>query len=152
MARPLIGATLLGLLALVALGSRSGAWGDDDGPREISPVAVDYAMTIGLIVIVGLLLVAVLNIRAMKGQMKLERVSGLRSLILFLAVFTALGYIGLNNFRLRPNEEEENDEVFGPPKPLEREEARLRRDRRSPELQWWLVVAAGIAGGAAVIL
>lgn len=152
MRRPLIAATLLGLLALVALGSRSGTWGGDEGPREISPVAIDYAATIGLIFFVALMILSIVNIRALRGQVKLERVSGLRALVLFLTVFTVLGYIGLNNFRLRPQEEEENDTVFGPPRPEEREDARLPRDRRPPELQWWLVAVAGVAGAVGVIL
>jgi Domain of unknown function (DUF4129) len=151
MRKPLIAATLVGLLALVAFGSRSGAWGGDEGPREISSTAVDYAVTIGLIVLVGLIILAIASFRSMKGQVKLERVSGLKQLIFFMTVLTVLGYIGLTNARLRPEREEENDDVLGPPREEEREDATVARDRRAPELQWWLLVVAGAAGTAAVI-
>lgn len=151
MRKPLIAATLVGLLALVALGSRSRDWVGDDGRREISATAVDYALTLALIAFVALAIIAIVNIRALRGQVKLERASGLKVLVLFLAVFTLLGYFGLANFRLRPQEEEENADVFGPPQRARPGAAGAPRDRRSPELQWWLVALAGAAGGAAVI-
>jgi hypothetical protein len=151
MRKPLIAATLVGLLALVAFGSRSGSWGGDEGPREISSTAIDYAVTLGLIVLVGLLILAIASFRSMKGEVKAERVSGLKQLIFFMTVLTVLGYFGLSNFRLRPQQEEENDDVFGPPRKEEREDATVPRDRRDPELQWWLIVVAGAAGTGAVI-
>jgi Domain of unknown function (DUF4129) len=152
MRKTLIAATLLGLLALVALGSRSGAWGVDEGPREISSTAIDYAVTITLILLVALIILAVANVRGMRGQVKLDRVSRFKTLVVAFAVLTLLGYIGLDRFRLRPaEEEEENSDVFGPPRPEELGDARAR-DRRAPQIEWWLVVVAGVAGGAAVML
>lgn len=150
MRKPLIAATLLGLLALVAFGSSSGAWGGDEGPREISPAAVDYALTLALITFLAMLALTYFSFRSARGMVKVDRGGGWKRLVLFMTVFTVLGYIGLNNASLRPRQEEANDDVFGPPRKAERDDATVR-DRRSPELQWWLIVVAGAAGVATVI-
>lgn len=151
MRKPLIAATLVGLLAVVALGSRSRDWLGDEGPREISPTALDYAFTLGLIVLVAMIIATIIGIRSLRGEVRAQRVGSMRQLIAFLVVLGVIWYIGLKNAQLRPPEEAEADDVFGPPRPAELEDARVSSDRRPVELKWWLVVLAGVAGGGAVI-
>jgi hypothetical protein len=137
---------LLSLLGLAAVGSRSEGWRGGDR-REISPFAVDLAYTLAILIGIALLAIIVLTIRGAKGQMKLERPSGLRQIILLMGVLVFLGAYGIARFEFGPNRDEENDAVLGPP-PNEEPTGEARRPQtpRDPEFQWWLAMLA--AGGA----
>jgi hypothetical protein len=137
---------LLALLGLAAVGSRSEGWRGGDR-REISPFAVDLAFTLAILLGIALLVIIVLTIRGAKGEMKLERPSGLRQIILLMGVLMFLGAFGIARFEFGPREDEENDAVLGPPPTEARvDDARTPLPPRSPEFQWWLAVLA--AGGA----
>ena len=137
---------LLSLLGLAAVGSRSEGWRGGDR-REISPFAVDLAYTLAILIGVALLVVIVLTIRGAKGQMSIERPSGLRAIVFFMAALTFVGAYGIARYEFGPRQDEENDAVLGPP-PTETsvDDARTPQRPRSPEFQWWLAVLA--AGGA----
>jgi hypothetical protein len=91
--------------------------------------------------------IVVLTVRSAKGQMKLERPSGLRQVVLLMGVLMFLGAFGIARFEFGPNREETNDDVFGPPpKDEPMGDARAPQSPRHPEFQWWLAVLA--AGGA----
>jgi Domain of unknown function (DUF4129) len=136
---------LLLLLGLVAVGSRSEGWRGGDR-REISPFAVDLAYTLAILIGIALLIVVVLTIRSGKGQMDLERPSGLRVLVTFMALAMFVGAYGMARIEFGPREDEENDVVLGPP-PTETtvDDARRPGPSRNPEFQWWLALLA--AGG-----
>ena len=143
---------LLALLGLAAVGSRSEGWRGGDR-REISPFAVDLAFTLAILLGIGLLAIIVLTIRGAKGQLKLERPSGLRAVVFFMALLTFVGAYGIARYEFGPRQNEENDEVLGPP-PTETQtdDARTPRRPRSPEFQWWLAVLAAGGVTAAVIV
>jgi hypothetical protein len=138
--------SLLALLGLAAVGSRSEGWRGGDR-REISPFAVDLAFTLAILLGIALLVIIVLTIRGAKGEMKLERPSGLRQIVLLMGVLMFLGAFGIARFEFGPREDEENDAVLGPPPTETRvDDASTPQPPRSPEFQWWLAVLA--AGGA----
>jgi Domain of unknown function (DUF4129) len=143
---------LLALLGLAAVGSRSEGWRGGDR-REISPFAVDLAFTLAILLGIALLAIIVLTIRGAKGQMKLEKPSGLRAVVFFMALLTFVGAYGIARYEFGPRQDEENDAVLGPP-PTETQtdDARTPRRPRSPEFQWWLAVLAAGGVTAAVIV
>lgn len=151
MRRALIAVTLVGLLALVALGSRSRTWGGDDEQRDVSQTAINYAVTLGLIVFVAMMIAAVIGVQSLKGKVQLERTSGMKQVIFFMAVLTVIGYFGLQNARWQRQEPEEEPARAAKPGGA-RDDARLPARPRRPELQWWLIVLAGAGGVAGVIL
>ena len=142
---------LLALLGLAAIGSRSEGWRGGDR-REISPFAVDLAYTLAILLVIALLAILVLSIRGAKGQMKLERPSGLRAVLFFMALLTFVGAYGMANFQFgqRNNEDEP---VFGPPPTnTTADDARAPDPPRTPQFQWWLAVLAAGGVTAAVIV
>ena len=143
---------LLLLLGLVAVGSRSEGWRGGDR-REISPFAVDLAYTLAILIGITFLIVVVLTIRSAKGQMDLERPSGLRAIVFFMALLMFVGAYGIARYEFGPRQDEENDVVLGPP-PTETtaDDARAPEPPRNPEFQWWLALlaAGGVAGAAYV--
>lgn len=143
---------LLSLLGLAAVGSRSEGWRGGDR-REISPFAVDLAYTLAILIGVALLVVIVLTIRGAKGQMSIERPSGLRAIVFFMAALTFVGAYGIARYEFGPRQDEENDAVLGPP-PTETsvDDARTPQRPRSPEFQWWLAVLAAGGVAAAVVV
>src|ERR687897_400696 len=48
-----VGVTLLGLLALVAAGSAGGEWGDGLEDRSVPGAFIDYAFTVGVLIVIG---------------------------------------------------------------------------------------------------
>jgi hypothetical protein len=143
---------LLSLLGLAAVGSRSEGWRGGDR-REISPFAVDLAFTLAILLGIALLVIIVLTIRGAKGEMKLERPSGLRQIVLLMGVLMFLGAFGIARFEFGPREDEENDAVLGPPPTETRvDDASTPRPPRSPEFQWWLAVLAAGGTTAAVFV
>jgi hypothetical protein len=143
---------LLSLLGLAAVGSRSEGWRGGDR-REISPFAVDLAYTLAILIGIALLVIIVLTIRGAKGQMKLERPSGLRAIVFFMAALMFVGAYGIARYEFGPRQDEENDEVLGPPATETRvDDARAPEPPRSPEFQWWLAVLAAGGVTAAVIV
>ena len=50
----LVGVTLLGLLALVALGSADGEWGGGAEDRTVPGAFLDYAFTFAVLIVLGL--------------------------------------------------------------------------------------------------
>jgi hypothetical protein len=148
----LVTLSLLALLGLAAVGSRSEGWRGGD-KREISSFAVDLAYTLAILLGIAFAVIVVLTVRSAKGQMKLERPSGLRQIILLMGVVTFLGAFGIARFEFGPNREEQNDDVFGPPPKEEPAgDARAPREPRQPEFQWWLALLAAGGVTAAVIV
>jgi hypothetical protein len=144
--------SLLALLALVAVGSRSEGWRGGD-KREISSFAVDLAYTLAILLGIALVVIVVLTVRSAKGQMKLERPSGLRQIVLLMGALMLLGAYGIARFDFGPNREEQNDDVFGPPPKEEPTgDARIRKTPRQPEFQWWLALLAAGGVTAAVVV
>jgi tetrahydromethanopterin S-methyltransferase subunit B len=142
---------LLALLGLAAIGSRSEGWRGGDR-REISPFAVDLAYTLAILLGIALLAILILTIRSAKGQMKLERPSGLRAVVFFLALLTFVGAYGMANYQFGPRSDE-NDPVFGPPPTnTTADDARTPNPPRAPEFQWWLALLAAGGVTAAVIV
>jgi uncharacterized protein DUF4129 len=143
---------LLSLLGLAAVGSSSEGWRSGDR-REVSPFAVDLAFTLAILLGIALLVLVVMTIRGAKGEMKLERPSGLRQIIVLMGVLMFLGAFGIARFEFGPNRDEENDAVLGPPPKEEPTgEARTPETPRRPEFQWWLAVLAAGGATAAVVV
>jgi hypothetical protein len=144
--------TLLALLAVAAVGSRAEGWRGGDR-REVSPFAVDLAYTLAILLGIALVVIVVLTVRSAKGQVKLERPSGLRQIVLLMGVVMFLGAFGIARFEFGPNREEMNDDVFGPPPKEEvTGDARAPQSPRQPEFQWWLALLAAGGATAAVVL
>ena len=142
---------LLALLGLAAIGSRSEGWRGGDR-REISPFAVDLAYTLAILLGIALLAILILTIRGAKGQMKLERPSGLRAVVFFLALLTFVGAYGMAKYQFGPKRDVP-DPVFGPPPTnTTADDARTPSPPRTPQFQWWLAVLAAGGVTAAVIV
>jgi hypothetical protein len=147
-----VGLALLALLGMIAIGSRSEGW-RGGGAREVSPRAVDLAFTLAVLVGIGLLIVIVLTVRGAKGQVALERPSGLRQIVLLMAVLTFVGAYGIARYEFGPRENQEPDDVFGPPTTVEDAgDARTPNQPRNPQFQWWLALLTAGGATAAVIL
>jgi hypothetical protein len=142
---------LLALLGLAAVGSRSEGWRGGDR-REISPFAVDLAYTLAILLGIALFAVIVLTIRGAKGQMKLERPSSLRSIVILMGALMFIGAYGLARYEFGPRQGDENDVVLGPPKKGEQTGDARAQTPRSPEFQWWLAVLAAGGVTAAVVV
>lgn len=144
--------SLLALLGLAAIGSRSEGWRGGDR-REISPFAVDLAYTLAILLVIALLAILILTIRGAKGQLKLDRPSGLRAVVFFMALLTFVGAYGMANFQFGQRKNVEDEPVFGPP-PTDTSAGDARRPEppRTPEFQWWLAVLAAGGVTAAVIV
>jgi hypothetical protein len=143
--------SLLALLAVVAIGSRSAGWRSGD-TREVSPFAVDIAFTLAILLGIALLVIVVLTVRGAKGQLKLERPSGLRQIVVLMAVLAFLGAFGLARYEFERQQDEQNDTVLGPPQEPRRDDARTPRRPRNPEFQWWLAALAAGGATAAVVV
>ena len=147
-----VSVALLALLGVVAIGSRSEGWRGGD-TRSVSPFAVDLAYTLAILLGIALLIVVVLTIRGAKGDMKLERPSGLRQVVLLMGVLMFLGAFGMARYEFGPREDNEPDAVFGPPDNRRNAgDASAPRPPRNPVFQWWLAVLAVGGTTAAVIL
>jgi hypothetical protein len=138
--------SLVALLALVAIGSRSEGWRGGDA-RAVSPSAVDLAYTLAILLGIALLIVIVLTIRGAKGQIALERPSNFRLIVVVMAFMTFVGAYGISRYEFNRQQDEQGDDVFGPPgERRTADDARAPDRPRNPEFQWWLAVLA--AGGA----
>lgn len=144
--------SLLALLVVVAVGSRSEGWRGGDR-REISQFAIDLAFTVAVLLAIALVVIVVMTVRGAKGEMKLERPRGLRRLVIVMAAITIFGVYGMTQFEFNRNQDEENDEVLGPPPKEETtSDARAPQSPRRPEFQWWLALLTAGGVTTAVIL
>src|SRR5918993_5957909 len=84
-----VGVTLLGLLALVAAGSAGGEWGDGLEDRSVPGAFIDYAFTVGVLIVIGLVAIAVWAFTAPSAGRKQQRPKGM-SLTGFAFVLAAL--------------------------------------------------------------
>lgn len=145
-----VGVTLLGLLALVAAGSAGGEWGDGLEDRNVPGAFIDYAFTIGVLIVIGLVAIAVWAFTAPSAGRKQQRPKGMNLAGFAFVLAALLVYFAYTDPRPRiagPEEQGVEPRVSstGP-------DARTAGENRPemPEFQWWVALGVALAIGAIV--
>jgi Domain of unknown function (DUF4129) len=145
----LVGSTLFALLVLVAVGSTGDRWGGGLEDRDVPRAFVDYAYTVGILVLLvwAGVVVWALTLRSAGWFPQRPRLSFVRTLGFLLAVtaFIALsdaeffrdpGGEGASQAPAQPTVREAPDEVEAAP---------------GPQFQWWVAAASLLALAAFVL-
>jgi hypothetical protein len=142
----LVGLALLGLLALVAVGSAGEEWGGGLEDRDVPGAFGDYAFTFA---VVYLVLIAIVAVWALTGPRshgpKQERPRRRELATLALLLLASAAYLAYAD----PNPPTPN-----PEQPLQpgaqtqvtpQAEEIAEREPSGPEFQWWVAIAAALA-------
>jgi hypothetical protein len=146
----LVGVTLLGLLALVAAGSAGGEWGGGPEDRNVPGAFIDYAFTFGVLIVIGLVVIAVWALTGPGTGRKQQRPKGMNLTGFAFVLVALLVYFAYTDPRPR---------VAGPPErggeprvSSTGPDARTAGENRpeTPEFQWWVALGVALAIGAIV--
>jgi uncharacterized protein DUF4129 len=145
----LVGVTLLGLLALVALGSADGEWGGAAEDRTVPGAFLDYAFTFAVLIVLGLFAVVIWAFTGPSDGLSRPRpkrtgLAGYAIVVVALIVYFA--YVD----RKPPSAAE--PEQGGVAQTATGSAARTVADRApdNPEFQWWVALGVTLAIGAIV--
>jgi hypothetical protein len=143
--------TLLGLLALVAVGSAGGEWGGGPEDRNVPGAFVDYAFTFGVLIVLALAGIAVWALTGPGAGRKQERPRGMGLGGFALVIASLLLYFAITDREPRVAGEPEQGGV--PQVSSTGPESSTVADRTpdNPEFQWWVALGVALAIGAVVV-
>ncbi len=146
----LVGVTLLGLLALVALGSAGGEWGGGLEDRSVPGAFVDYAFTFGVLILVALVAVVVWAFTGPStgNKPELPRRTGLAGYAVI--VVALLVYFAYTDPNPRVSGEAEQGGVPQASSTGPESQTVGNRAPDNPEFQWWVALGVALAIGAVV--
>ena len=146
----LVGVALLGLLALVAAGSAGGEWGGGLEDRNVPGAFVDYAFTFGVLIVLGLIVIAVWAFTGPGHGRKPERPSGMGLTGFAFVLVALLVYFAYTD--RKPRFFGASDEGDLPRVSSTGPDVGTAIDRHpdNPEFQWWVALGVALAIGAIV--
>jgi hypothetical protein len=146
----LVGVTLLGLLALVALGSAGGEWGGGDEDRSVPRAFLDYAFTFAVLIVIALVGVAIWAFTGPSDGRNRPRPkrTGLAGYVIVL-VAVAVYFTAVDH---KPRRAAEPDQGGVPVQSTSTGSADAVADRAAdnPEFQLWVALGVTLAIGAIV--
>lgn len=146
----LVGVTLLGLLALVALGSAGGEWGGGAEDRSVPGAFLDYAFTFAVLIVIALVGIAIWAFTGPsdgrnRPRPKRTGLAGYAIVLVAVAVyFTAVDH--------KPRRSAESDQGGVPAQSTSTGSSDAVADRApdNPQFQWWVALGVTLAIGAIV--
>ena len=146
----LVGVTLLGLLALVALGSAGGEWGGGAEDRSVPGAFLDYAFTFAVLIVLGLIAVAIWAFTGPSDGRKPERPKGTGLAGYAVVLVALLVYFAYTDRKPRSAAEPEQGGVAQTPSTGVDTSAIADRSPDNAEFQWWVALGVTLAIGAIV--
>jgi hypothetical protein len=145
----LVGVTLLGLLALVALGSAGGEWGGGAEDRSVPGAFLDYAFTFAVLIVLGLIGIAIWAFTGPSDGRKPERPKGVGLAGYAIVVVALLVYFAYTDRKPRSTAEAEQGGVGQTSTGVDTS-AITDRSPDNVEFQWWVALGVTLAIGAIV--
>src|SRR5215204_27705 len=145
----LVGVTLLGLLALVALGSAGGEWGGGAEDRSVPGAFLDYAFTFAVLIVLGLIGIAIWAFTGPSDGRKPERPKGVGLAGYAIVVVALLVYFAYTDRKPRSTAEAEQGGVAQTSTGVDTS-AITDRSPDNVEFQWWVALGVTLAIGAIV--
>ena len=146
----LVGVTLLGLLALVALGSAGGEWGGGAEDRTVPGAFLDYAFTFAVLIVLGLAAVVIWAFTGPSDGRKRQKPkrTGLAGYALVLVAVAV--YLAAVDRKPPSAAEPEQGGVAQASSTGVDTSAISERSADNPEFQWWVALGVTLAIGAIV--
>ncbi len=142
----LVGFALLGLLALVAVGSAGEEWGGGLEERDVPGAFADYAFTFAVVYLALIVLVAVWALTGPRSRGQKKERPRRRDLATFaLLLLASAAYLAYADPRPLSQNPEQPLEAGAPTQVTPEVEEIAEREPSGPEFQWWVPIAIALA-------